>query len=154
MCRSSRPNSLYLPLPVWWSAPPTSGVYPTGRPTIPATAQNLLLMALAGNPACPWCPGQSWVVPRNVPTPALGWAEDLGCLLPPLLQLSALRVLSGASCQRMSPSQAHNRLHVYSAYVGLGTRHASPRVYPKSSCSCGNTSIWPFDIHFQNVDNI
>ena len=39
------PTSLYLPLLVWWSAPPTSGVYPTGGPAIPATAHTSLLTA-------------------------------------------------------------------------------------------------------------
>ena len=38
-----------------------------------------------------------------------------------------------ASHQRMCPPQAHERLHVSSAYVALGTGHASPGVYPKSS---------------------
>ena len=52
-------------------------------------------MALVGGPTYSWCPGESWASPRNVPTLAIGWAEGLGCLPPPLLLLSALRVLLG-----------------------------------------------------------
>ena len=55
-----------------------------GGPTIPATAHSFLLMAPVGSPACPWYPNQSWASPRNALTPVLGWAEDLGCLPPPL----------------------------------------------------------------------
>ena len=142
MHRSSGKTSLYLLLLVWWSAPPTSGVYPTSRPAIPATAHSCLLMAPVGNPAYPWCPSQSWASPRNAPTLALGWAGGLGCLPPPLLQLSALRVLSGASCQRMSLPQAHKRLHVSLAYAGLGMGHASPGIYPKGGCNCRCAGIW------------
>ena len=142
MQRSSQPTSLYLPLPVWQSAPPTSGVYPTVRPTIPATAHSFLLMALAGNPTYPCCPGWSWVSPRNAPTLTSWWAEDLGHLPPHLLWLSALGVLSGASHQRMSPPQAHERLCVSLAYAGLETGHASPGIYPEGSCGCGGTGIW------------
>ena len=139
---SSRTTSLYLPLWVWWSAPPTSGVYPTGRPAIPATVHSSFLTALVGNPTCPWCPSQSWASPRNIPTLALGWAEGLGHLPPPLLWLNALRVLSGASCQRMSPLQACKRLCVSLAYAGLGTRHAPSGIYPEGSCGCGGIGIW------------
>ena len=99
-------------------------------------------MAVAGNPAYPWCPGQSLASPRNTPTPALGWAENLVCLSPPLLWSSAFRVLSGASCQRMSPPQGHERLHVSSSCVGLGTGHASPGIYPAGSCGCKGAGIW------------
>ena len=42
----------------------------------------------------------------------------------------------------MSLPQAHKGLHVYLAYVGLGTGHAFPGVYPESGCSCGGAGIW------------
>ena len=135
-------NFLYLLLLVWQSAPPTSGVYPTGGPSIPATAHSSLLMALVGNPNYPWCPSWSWASPRNAPTLGLGWAEGLGCLPPPLLWLSALRVLSGASCWRMSPPQAHESLLVSFAYVGLGTEQLSPGIHPKGGCDCRGIGIW------------
>ena len=93
---------LYTPwLLGWQSAPPTSRVCPTGRPTIPATACSSLLTALAGNPAYPLCPSQSWASPGTAPTLALGWAEGLSHLPPAALWSSALRVWSGASHLRV-----------------------------------------------------
>ena len=95
-------------------------------------------MALAGSPAYP---SQLWVSPRNAQTLALGWVEGLGCLPQPLLWLSALGVLPGASCQMMSPPQARKRLCVSLAYASLETSHASPEIYPEGGCSCGAISI-------------
>ena len=138
MHRSSRHISLYLPLLVWWSAPPTSEVCPTGGPAIPATAHSSLWMALAGNLAYP---SRLWLSPRNAPTLALGWVEGLGCLPPPLVQLSAPGVLPGASRQTMSPPQARERLCVSLAYASLETNHASPEIYPEGGCSSGGISI-------------
>ena len=50
--------------------------------------------------------------------------------------------LWGLSSEDVPSSGAHKRVHVSLAYVGLGTRHASPGIYPGGSCSCGGTGIW------------
>ena len=69
--------------------------------------------------------------------------EGLGCLPPPPLWLSALRVPSGASHQRMSPPKAYKRLHVSLVYVGLGTGDAPLLAsIPKGGCGCGGIGIW------------
>ena len=99
-------------------------------------------MTLVENSAYPWCSGQSWVSPRTAPTLALGWAEGPGHLPPPLLWLSALGVLSGASHPRMSPPQACKRLHASSVYGDSGTGCTSLGVYPKSDCNWKGVSIW------------
>ena len=60
MCRSSGPASLYLPLLVWQSSPPSSGVYPTGGPAIPATAHSFFMDGSGEEtPPVPGTPG-SW----------------------------------------------------------------------------------------------
>ena len=66
--------------------------------------------------------------------------KGVGHLPPPLLCSNALRVLSGASHQRMSPPQACERLCISPAYAGSETEHASPEIYPEGSCK-GN-GIW------------
>ena len=127
---SSAPMLLY-PQPLGWqSAPPTSGVCPTGRPTIPATGHSSLLMTLAGNPTYPSCPGWLWASPGNAPTPALVQAEGLSHLPPDALWSSALGVQSGASHLRMPLPWVCKRSHI------------CPVIYPKSNCSCSNVSIW------------
>ena len=110
---------------------------------LPFQAQLIVLYWLLqwAIPTYPWCPSQLWASARNAPTPALGWAEGLACLPPPLLWWSALGVLTGASHQRMSP-QAHKRLCASLAYAGLGTGHTSPRIYPEGGYGCRGIGIW------------
>ena len=74
MCRSSGPVSLYLPLQVWWLAPPTSGACPTGEPAIPTTGHSSLSMALAdyppvsGAPVVWGCLPRPWVSHGGLPS--------------------------------------------------------------------------------------
>ena len=120
MCRSSRPTSLYLPLPVFWSAPPTSGVCPTGRPAIPATGHSSLSVAPMGNLTYLCCSSQSWASPRNAQIPASGWAEGLNHLPPVALWSSALDVLSGASCLMGVPSSGLQKVTHLSSLCQFG----------------------------------